>query len=196
MREIRRAYSGLEAWVYERLIAGGVVETVAPSIEAAVVGPRVLDVGSGGGLLARRLRERGPDVIAVDLSAAQARRARGVQAPAGALPFRDAAFDSVVSSCSVKHWPDPAAGIAECRRVLRPGGWLVVVEMDRDAPVADVRRFAARTRVPRPLRRAYAAFDHRAVLPTALTADELAALVGAPARKLDGLPFLAVIARR
>ena len=34
-------------------------------------------------------------------------------------PFRDATFDTVVSSCSIKHWPDPAAGVREMRRVLR-----------------------------------------------------------------------------
>ncbi|HYD10982.1 MAG TPA: hypothetical protein VEA78_12850, partial [Acidimicrobiales bacterium] len=37
-------------------------------------------------------------------------------------------------------------GIAECNRVLQPGSSLAVVEMDRDASLADLRAFAALTR--------------------------------------------------
>ena len=61
----------------------------------------------------------------------------------------DDAFDVVLASCSIKHWTDRAAGVRELRRALRPDGTLVVVEMDRDATRADMRRFAAMTRIPR-----------------------------------------------
>jgi ubiquinone/menaquinone biosynthesis C-methylase UbiE len=45
-----------------------------------------------------------------------------VIADAAALPFPDGAFDVVVSSFAVHHWPDRHAGLAEMMRVLRPGG--------------------------------------------------------------------------
>jgi ubiquinone/menaquinone biosynthesis C-methylase UbiE len=54
--------------------------------------------------------------------------ARLVQARAEALPFRDGSFDTVVSGlvfCSVD---DPPGGLAEVRRVLRPGGTLRMLE--------------------------------------------------------------------
>jgi ubiquinone/menaquinone biosynthesis C-methylase UbiE len=66
-----------------------------------------------------------------DLLLAARRRAPGVPlviASAEALPFRDAAFDTVVSGlvfCSV---PDPMRGLAEVKRVLAPGGSLRMME--------------------------------------------------------------------
>ena len=42
------------------------------------------------------------------------------------LPYQSGSFDLVVHSDTLEHVPDPAGGIAECRRVLRPGGWLVM----------------------------------------------------------------------
>lgn len=193
---MQRAFSSFEAWVYEALIAAAVTDSVAPSIEAAITGTRVLDVGCGGGSLAARLRRGGREVVGIDPSAFQAKRTRGVRAAAGALPFADKSFDSVVSSCSIKHWPDATAGLAECRRVLRPGGALIVIEMDRSSTREEMARFARMTRIPRLLRPAYVRFDLRSVLPTAPTANELGAMVGAEARKIEGLPYNVVIAVR
>jgi len=44
------------------------------------------------------------------------------------LPFNDASMDLVVTSTSFDHWSDQGAGLAECARVLRPGGHLVLVD--------------------------------------------------------------------
>ena len=63
------------------------------------------------------------------------------------------------------------------------------------APLEDVRRWASFTTVPRPLHGLYARFDHRSILPTALSAEDLTAVVGAPAAKLDGLPYLVAVWR-
>lgn len=51
-----------------------------------------------------------------------------VAADAGALPLRDATLDTVVSVSSFHYWADPAAALAEVRRVLRPGGRLVITD--------------------------------------------------------------------
>lgn len=98
---------------------------------------RVLEIGSGPGRLASRIAELGRDaqVVGSDVAPAMidrartwsersgvAARVRFVAADAGALPFRGETFDAVVSTLSLHHWPDAAAGLGEIRRVLRPGG--------------------------------------------------------------------------
>lgn len=105
---------------------------------------RTLELGAGTGR-DLPLYPSGQPVIALDphpqnIDAAR-RRAPSVphvRARAEALPFRDGSFDTVVSSlvfCSVD---DPAAGLAEIRRVLRPGGRLRMLEHVRSR-----RRFSA-----------------------------------------------------
>jgi SAM-dependent methyltransferase len=74
-------------------------------------------------------------VTGVDIAPDMVERARSLAARSGvadrvafqvgdvaALPFADASFDVVVSTLSAHHWPNPAAGLAEIHRVLRPGG--------------------------------------------------------------------------
>lgn len=100
---------------------------------------RVLDCGVGTGGFSLALAEAwGQPVVltAVDISpamlaAADARlrraeiTARIVQAGVGALPFFDASFDLVIAAHVLEHLPEPVAALAEIRRVLRPGGWVV-----------------------------------------------------------------------
>jgi SAM-dependent methyltransferase len=94
-------------------------------------GMRVLDVGSGPGALAERLAERvGSELVsAADPSescvAACAERVPGAnvrQAEAERLPWEDGAFDAALAQLVVNFMSDPDAGVAEMRRVVRPGG--------------------------------------------------------------------------
>ena len=65
------------------------------------------------------------------------------------LPYADASMDLVVSSTSFDHWSDQGAGLAECARVLRPSGYLVLVDQFSQwliPTLAVSRRGKARTR--------------------------------------------------
>jgi SAM-dependent methyltransferase len=92
---------------------------------------RALDVGCGPGALTTELVDRlGADAVAaVDPSepfvAAARERHPGVdvrRASADKLPFPDAGFDAALAQLVVHFMPDPVAGLAEMRRVTRPGG--------------------------------------------------------------------------
>jgi SAM-dependent methyltransferase len=56
---------------------------------------------------------------------------RGQVADAGALPFEDASFDAVCAFHMLYHLPDPARGVAEIARVLKPGGMALVATNGR-----------------------------------------------------------------
>ncbi|WP_337692465.1 class I SAM-dependent methyltransferase [Ornithinimicrobium pratense] len=98
-------------------------------------GRRVLDAGCGSGPLAAALRERGALVSAFDLSPGMVTLARerlgddvDVQvADLGErLPYDDDSFDVIVCSLALHYLEDWAAPLAELRRVLRPGGRLII----------------------------------------------------------------------
>ena len=92
----------------------------------------LVDVAAGAGGAAVMAAGRGARVVAVDASAAMAARmaARGIRAQvadAAALPFGNASFGAALSSFGVVLLPEPAQGMAELFRVLRPGGRVAVV---------------------------------------------------------------------
>ncbi|GAB3574445.1 class I SAM-dependent methyltransferase [Leifsonia lichenia] len=102
-----------------------------------VAGRRVLDAGCGSGPILSDLRDRGAVVTGFDSSAgmvAQARRRLGADADllvadlAHPLPFADQTFDDVVVSQALHYLEDWAPTLAEFRRVLKPGGRLLVSE--------------------------------------------------------------------
>jgi demethylmenaquinone methyltransferase/2-methoxy-6-polyprenyl-1,4-benzoquinol methylase len=107
-------------------------------------GELALDVGVGTGDLAFGLLDASDPLsraVGIDLSpamiAAVHRRAlrRGetrfapLRASAHALPFSDARFDRVVAAFTIRNFGDLALGLREMRRVLRPGGRAVVLEL-------------------------------------------------------------------
>lgn len=100
-----------------------------------VSGRRILDAGCGSGPLSAALRDRGAVVSGIDASAAMlelARRRLGEDADLRVadlgepLPFADAEFDDVVASLVLHYLQDWSGALAELRRVLRPGGRLMV----------------------------------------------------------------------
>jgi SAM-dependent methyltransferase len=98
------------------------------------VGP-VCDMGCGPGHVARYLHERGVQVCGIDLSPAMVERARGLtpgvefrQGNMMALDAPDSAWAGIVAFYSIIHIPrrDMARALGELRRVLRPGGMLLL----------------------------------------------------------------------
>lgn len=104
----------------------------------AVTGP-VLDLGCGRGLWMERLGRRGLTPVGVerelDRAAGAARHGPVVSGDAADLPFRDATMGLVWCTHVLHHLPDPARVLAEIRRVLRPGGALMLAETVEDNPL-------------------------------------------------------------
>jgi SAM-dependent methyltransferase len=97
----------------------------------------VLDVGCGDGALGRPLIQAGVPWVGLDFSATLLRDAPrpAVRSDATRLPFPDATFGAVAALYMLYHLAEPGLAIAEARRVLRPGGVLVVAAPSRyDSP--------------------------------------------------------------
>lgn len=101
-----------------------------------VAGRRVLDAGCGSGPLLADLRERGASAVGFDGSPAMIRLARerlGGEAEltvadlSQTLPYDDEAFDDAVAVLVLHYLEDWSQPLRELRRVLRPGGRLIVV---------------------------------------------------------------------
>lgn len=110
---------------------------------------RVAEVGAGTGELWRQLPHGA--LTLVDFSAAMCARlrevpgARVVRADAGALPFRDGSFDTLIANHMLYHVDDPGAALREFARVLVPGGRVAVAVNGRDH-MAGLEQLGPRTR--------------------------------------------------
>lgn len=99
----------------------------------------VLDIGSGAGqILGHLLKQTSPGtrLVACDLSHQMLRRARTrlksetpeyITADLMRLPFAENSFDCVTCGWVIEHLPDPKPGLSELRRVLKPGGSMLLL---------------------------------------------------------------------
>lgn len=107
---------------------------------------RVLDVATGTGVVAREALRTTPSVIGLDPSIGMLLAGRekasiaNVQGKSEALPFADASFDLITIGFALRHFADLDRVFAECARVLRPNGRLLILEIT--APESPVRRAA------------------------------------------------------
>lgn len=131
-REARRLAAKVDAaeWVHHYLR------------ERVPHGARVLDVGCGPGVLAAEAARQIPDsrVIGLDASASRIEEAKrnlsdfaGAEAHLGdasALPFTTGSFDVVYSRMLLEYLPDKPKAVAEMTRVCRPGGIVLLQDLD------------------------------------------------------------------
>ncbi len=122
-------------------------------------GMRMLDVATGTGLVARAALQLGmapSEIVGLDPSAGMLHensKTTGIQLLRGfgeQLPFRDGAFDFISMGYALRHVESLAALFSECRRVLSPGGRILVLEISRpkSAAVTALLRAYMKTALP------------------------------------------------
>src|SRR5918992_2207172 len=131
-----------------RFLLRSLLRRIADDVAAAVPeGASVLEVGCGPGRLSILLaREHGLEVTGLDFDPTMIERARDnldssqdtrdrnptfLVGDVASMEFADRSFDLVVSMLSMHHWADPAAGLAEIGRVLRPDGRALIWDFRR-----------------------------------------------------------------
>lgn len=136
--------------------AASSVHADGPDLQAMVAAAalqgheRVLDIGCGTGHTSLSMARQAAEVIGVDLTLAMLAQARRLakernianatfqHGDATTLPFPDASFDLVTSRYSAHHYSYPIRVLSEVRRVLKPGGAVLLVDvMAPDAPASD-----------------------------------------------------------
>ncbi len=128
---LSQAYGSREAARRWASAPGELSPAEAEALAVIPAGARVLDLGGGAGRVAVALGARGCRVTVADLSFPMAVMARegglpALAASAGALPFRDQAFDGVAMIRLLPNLPGPERreALAEALRILKPGGFL------------------------------------------------------------------------
>jgi ubiquinone/menaquinone biosynthesis C-methylase UbiE len=217
--DITATYTSAHAWMYETVVAPAVYgslhvidERFLPRLEQDA---RILDVGSGGALFTKYIADLRPDVhiVGIDLSKPQIARAtkrmrsygdrvRFELGDATRLSFADSTFDGVISYGSIKHWTSRDAGLAECIRVLKPGGSLLITEADRGTSFEDAERFIENYTTPRFLGGLNLAIFRTWIAGRSIDLDDardLASridLLDKDVRRIAGMPILMISGRR
>lgn len=155
MTATRPFFSGWYAWTARRAERGEVGRRRGQLLARA--SGRVLDLGAGTGESFKHLPSEVASVVAVEPDPAMLRRARRrsadtsapphlLRAVGEALPLADASFDTAVATLVLCTVDDLEAAVAELRRVLRPGGRLLLLEHVRagDEAVARLQDLVAR----------------------------------------------------
>ena len=134
-------YRALERNPYDSTFTYGrsKIETIIDAELAHLpAGARVLDAGCGTGFTVGRLRAQGLEVVGVEPAEEMRRRAIAANPSAEivggdieALPFPDGSFDALVSIEVIRYLADPSKALAECARVLKPGGVALITAAPR-----------------------------------------------------------------
>ncbi|MDG5760698.1 methyltransferase domain-containing protein [Natronococcus sp. A-GB1] len=130
---LSKVYDRINPFIWNERMRSEALELLEFEPEATV-----LDVGCGTGFATEGLLEHVEEVYAIDQSEHQLEQAYakfGKRAPpvhfhrgdAERLPFATDTFDVVWSSGSIEYWPNPILALREFRRVLKPGGQVLVV---------------------------------------------------------------------
>lgn len=203
---------------FDRMESEGPYGALLESVVALGAPPRearCLDVGCGAGRLARELAARAREAVGVDVSARMLERARararalGIEnvsyreARAEELPFEAGSFDLVTASNLVSAVAEPVAALREASRVLRPGGFLALLEPTLEMSHASMSAFVKKHDVGAFAARALLAWSDAAAArqpydEATLTADLRTAgleLV-TEAHHLDGLARISIAKRR
>jgi ubiquinone/menaquinone biosynthesis C-methylase UbiE len=192
---------------YDRWVSPAVVAALQEDLHERLVrsvprGGRLLDVGCGGGQHAVQIAQARPDlqVIGVDISSTMVKRSRALAQRAQVtqrtsfdlgdaleLKFGAETFDAVYCAGPLKQVEDKARALAECHRVLRPGGRLLAMDVNRGCSYEDVVAFVNRTPLPEPGRGLLKVYFSAIVARQSIDLDEARALwAELPLRDRDG----------
>ena len=155
-----KAYKGMgmegrTARWYDRTTRKDMPEIKALAVRIAAEAPagaQVLEVAPGPGFLSIELAKRGLQVRAVDISktfveiaqrnaAVEGVNARFELGNAAALPVDDESVDFLVCRAAFKNFTEPVKALREMRRVLRPGGKALLIDLRRDVPMTEIRHY-------------------------------------------------------
>ena len=182
--------------IYDRWVSPAVVAALQSDLHERLIqslprGARLLDVGSGGGQHAVQIVQQRPDlrVVGVDISSTMVKRARALAERANVgdratfvlgnalnLSFDSDSFDAVYCAGPLKQVSDKARVLHECHRVLRPGGRLLAMDVNRGCSYDDVVAFVNRTPLPRLGRLLLKVYFSAYVARQSLDLDEVRAL--------------------
>jgi 2-polyprenyl-6-hydroxyphenyl methylase/3-demethylubiquinone-9 3-methyltransferase len=111
-----------------------------------LAGKRVVDVGCGGGILSDSMARAGAQVLGIDLSTKPLRVAElhAMEAGTEGVEYREiavealaaeqpASFDAVTCMEMLEHVPDPASVVRACAALVKPGGWVFLSTLNRNA---------------------------------------------------------------
>ena len=163
--EIVREQFRIQSAQFEEQVSGGYNRDIPGWIlsNLALTGNELaLDVATGTGIMARDLAPRVAQITGIDVTPEMLAQARQLAANAGianivfddgdaaALPYPDHRFDLVISRIAVHHFANPEVELGEMRRVCKPDGRVVIVDITAsdDAELAAAHNRLERLRDP------------------------------------------------